>query len=480
MKEADAEKHGKKRVKRSPEYGERVSSCRTEVYLSGWGRWPVVKTYTEHPHVITSLHKIVDESQGRTILARGEGRSYGDAALNPEGCTLLTGNLNRVLAFDDQNGILRCEAGLTFQKIAELFIPKGWFPMVTPGTQFVTIGGAVAFDVHGKNHHIDSSFCRYVRRFTLLTASGKRLFCSRTENSDLFWATTGGMGLTGIITEVEFLLRRIETAYILSRTFKAKNLDEAFQLFNQHDSEYPYSVAWIDCLASGDSLGRSIVMFGDHARMSDLTVQQKNRPLDIGRKRRFTVPFDFPSGILNRFTVGSFNTLYFYKHMGRERHSIIDWESYFYPLDFLWDWNRLYGKRGFTQYQFVVPLETSRVAVSQILELISRKGWGSFLSVLKRLGQQEGWISFPFPGYTLAIDMPIKAGLWELLDELDQVVMEHGGRVYLAKDVRLKPDVFRMMYPELEKWIEVKRSIDPENLFSSALAKRLELVTHSV
>jgi decaprenylphospho-beta-D-ribofuranose 2-oxidase len=221
-------------------------------------------------------------------------------------------------------------------------------------------------------------------------------------------------------------------------------------------------------------------MFGDHARMSDLTIQQKNSPLDIGQKHRFTVPFDLPSGILNRFTVGSFNTLYFHKHLGRERQSIIDWESYFYPLDFLWDWNRLYGKRGFTQYQFVVPLETSRVAISRILELISRKGWGSFLSVLKRLGQQEGWLSFPFPGYTLAIDMPIKAGLWELLDELDQVVMEYGGRVYLAKDVRLKPDVFRMMYPEFEKWIKVKRSTDPENLFSSALSKRLELVTHRV
>ena len=220
-------------------------------------------------------------------------------------------------------------------------------------------------------------------------------------------------------------------------------------------------------------------MFGDHARMSDLSIQQKNSPLNIRQKHRFTVPFDLPSGILNRFTVGSFNALYYYKHR-REHSSIIEWDSYFYPLDFLRDWNRLYGKRGFTQYQFVVPLESSRVAVSKILQIISKKGWGSFLSVLKRLGQQQGWLSFPLPGYTLAIDMPIKDGLWELLDELDQVVMEHGGRVYLAKDVRLSPDAFRTMYPELDKWIEVKRSIDPENRFSSALAKRLELVTHKV
>jgi decaprenylphospho-beta-D-ribofuranose 2-oxidase len=461
-------------------HSQRVTSCLTESYLSGWGRWPVVKSHTEQPLEVSSLDRIVVESKGSTILPRGEGRSYGDAALNPEGCTLLTSNLNRVLAFDDQSGMLRCESGLTFQKINELFIPKGWFPMVTPGTQFVTIGGAVAFDVHGKNHHVDSSFCRHVSRLTLLTSSGKSLSCSRTENSELFWATVGGMGLTGIITEVEFSLRRIETAYIRSRTFKARNLDEAFELFNQHDSEYPYSVAWIDCIASSDSLGRGIVMFGDHARISDLTTRQKKSPLGIGRKHRFSVPVDLPSGILNRFTVGLFNTLYYHQHLGREHLSIVDWESYFYPLDFLRDWNRLYGKRGFTQYQFVVPLETSRVAVSQILGLISKKGWGSFLSVLKRLGQQDGWLSFPFPGYTLAIDMPIKAGLWELLDELDQVVMEHGGRVYLAKDIRLKPGSFRKMYPEFEKWIEVKRSIDPENLFSSALSKRLELVTHRV
>ncbi len=453
-----------------------MSFNQTETDLSGWGRWPVIKTDIEQPDTLSSLHKIVAEfPEEKKLLARGKGRSYGDAALNPAGCTLLTTNLNRVLDFDDQLGVLRCEAGLTLQKINELFIPQGWFPMVTPGTQFVTIGGAVAFDVHGKNHHIDSSFCRYVHSFTLLTASGRYMLCSRTENSDLFWATVGGMGLTGIITEVEFSLRRIETAYIRSHTFKAKNLDEAFALFDQHDSHYPYSVAWIDCLASGDSLGRSIVMFGDHAEPTDLTEQQKKSALSIREKHRFTIPIDLPGGILNRFTVGSFNALYYHKHLGKEHSSIIDWDSYFYPLDFLWDWNRLYGKKGFTQYQFVVPLEKSHTAISKVLEIISKKGWGSFLSVLKRLGEQDGWLSFPFPGYTLAIDMPIKPGLWELLDELDQVVMEHGGRVYLAKDVRLSPDTFRAMYPKFNRWLKVKRAIDPENRFSSALATRLNL-----
>ncbi len=465
-------------MKRGQESGVKAMPCQTETDLSGWGRWPVIKTYAEYPRAIASLQEILEKSSGKTVLPRGKGRSYGDAALNPGGCTLITDHLNRILAFDDQSGLLRCEAGLTIRKITELFIPKGWFPMVTPGTQFVTIGGAVAFDVHGKNHHIDSSFCRHVKTLKLLTASGEYLLCSRYENSDLFWATVGGMGLTGIITEVEFLLRPIETASIRSRTFKARNLDEAFELFNQYDNQYPYSVAWIDCIASGQSLGRSIVMLGEHARISDLTLKQQRNPLDIGQKRRFTVPFDLPSGLLNRFTVGAFNTLYFNKHPGSEHHSIVDWEAYFYPLDSLWDWNRLYGKRGFTQYQFVVPLETSRTAIREVLERITRTGMGSFLSVLKRLGEQEGWLSFPFPGYTLAIDMPIKTGLWELLDKLDRIIMEHGGRVYLAKDARLKPEAFRKMYPGLEQWLAVKRRIDPENRFSSALSQRLEMVPH--
>ncbi len=458
-----------------------MSLNQSETCLSGWGRWPVIKTNLEQPDTISSLHKIVAElPEDKKLLPRGKGRSYGDAALNPAGCTISMTDLNAVLDFDEQRGVLRCEAGLTLQEINTLFIPKGWFPKVTPGTQFVTIGGAVAFDVHGKNHHIDSSFCHHVHSLTLLTASGRSMLCSRTESSDLFWATVGGMGLTGIITEVEFSLRPIETAYIRSHSVKAKNLDEAFTLFDQHDSQYPYSVAWIDCLASGDSLGRSIVMFGDHAKTTELTEQQKKNPLVLRQKHRFTMPIDLPSGILNRFTVGAFNSLYYHKQLGKEHHSIVDWDSYFYPLDFLCDWNRLYGKQGFTQYQFVVPLEQSRAAISQVLEIISKKGWGSFLSVLKRLGEQDGWLSFPFPGYTLAIDMPIKPGLWELLDELDQVVMKYSGRVYLAKDVRLSAAAYRTMYPEFNKWLKVKQSIDSENQFSSALATRLKLASNEI
>jgi FAD/FMN-containing dehydrogenase len=443
--------------------------------LSGWGRYPIVKSYLQRPEKVASLAEIVRETTDRSILARGSGRSYGDAALNPKGDTILTEGLNRILAFDEQSGILHCEAGVTIKEILEIFLPQGWFPAVTPGTKFVTVGGAVAFDVHGKNHHLDGSFSRYVQSLKLILASGQVLQCSPQENSDIFWATIGGMGLTGIIIEVEFALRPIQTAYIQSYNLKAKNLDEVIALFNQYEPQYQYSVAWIDCLTSGDSLGRSILMLGNHAQIDDLNQKQRLTPLQIKSKPRFKVPFDLPAGLLNRYTMSNFNTLYYTRQRSMQAHSVVDYDSFFYPLDFLWDWNRLYGKRGFVQYQFVVPLETSREALLQVLQLCSQKGWGSFLAVLKRLGSETAWLSFPMPGYTLALDMPVKPGLWEFLDQLDQVVIQHGGRVYLAKDARLGPAAFRAMYPNFPKWLEVKLKVDPHNRFSSVLSQRLQI-----
>ncbi len=452
------------------------SLSNVEILLSGWGRYPVVKSYIHRPEKVSLLPEIIQDSKDWSVLARGAGRSYGDAALNREGYTIATKRLNRILAFNEQTGILNCEAGITFQEILEVFVPQGWFPAVTPGTKFVTMGGAVAFDVHGKNHHLDSSFSRHVHSLKLILPSGETVLCSRHENRDLFWATVGGMGLTGIIAEVEFALRPIQTAYICTHNIKARNLDEAIALFEQYEPQYQYSVAWIDCLASGQSLGRSILMFGNHAAIADLNPKQQTSPLSVKPKRRFRVPFDLPVGLLNRYTVGCFNALYFHRQRARQTWSVTDYDAYFYPLDFLWDWNRLYGKRGFIQYQFVVPLKTSREALVQVLQLCGQKGWGSFLTVLKRLGSQEGWLSFPMPGYTLALDMPVKPGLWKFLDQLDRIIIEHGGRVYLAKDARLSPEAFRAMYPELPKWLKVKSSIDPNNRFSSALSRRLQVI----
>ncbi|HEY9844609.1 MAG TPA: FAD-binding oxidoreductase, partial [Candidatus Caenarcaniphilales bacterium] len=246
------------------------SSSVLESPLSGWGRYPVVKSYLQRPEKVSSFTKTIEELKDRTVLARGAGRSYGDAALNPEGHTILTERLNRMLAFNEQTGILYCEAGVTIAEILEVFVPRGWFPWITPGTKFVTLGGAVAFDVHGKNHHQDGSFSRCVHQLKLMLASGETLCCSRHENSAVFWATVGGMGLTGIITEVELALRPIQTAYVNCHNIRAKNLDEALALFEQYEPQYQYSVAWIDCLASGRELGRSILMFGNHAAIADL------------------------------------------------------------------------------------------------------------------------------------------------------------------------------------------------------------------
>lgn len=443
--------------------------------LSGWGRYPVVKSSLQRPEKVSSIAEIIQKSKDKTVLARGAGRSYGDAALNPKGDTVLTERLNRMLAFNEQTGILCCEAGVTIKEILEVFVPRGWFPSVTPGTKFVTVGGAVAFDVHGKNHHQDGAFCRYVHKLKLTLASGETVLYSRNQHSDLFWATVGGMRLTGMITEVEFALRPIQTAYINCHSIKARNLDEAIALFDQYEPQYQYSVAWIDCLASGGKLGRSILIFGNHAAIADLNPEQQAQPLHLKSKRRLKVSFDLPAELLNGYTISSFNTLYYSRQRQRQVREVVDYDSFFYPLDFLHDWNRLYAKRGFVQYQCVFPTEVSREALIQILQLCSQKGWGSFLAVLKRLGSQEGWLSFSMPGYTLTLDMPVKPGLWEFLDQLDQLVIHSGGRVYLAKDARLSPEAFRAMYPSFPQWLEVKSKVDPDNLFSSALSRRLQI-----
>ena len=447
----------------------------TEQRLSGWGRCPVIKNYVQVPEQVASLSDVIQGTQHWPILARGGGRSYGDAALMLEGYTISTQRLNRILSFDPQTGILRCESGVTFQNVLERFIPQGWFPAVTPGTKFVTIGGAVAFDVHGKNHHIDSSFCHHVHSFVLILPSGEARRCSRQENRNLFWATVGGMGLTGIIAEVEFSLQPIATAYMVTLSIKAKNLDAAIALFEQYENQYQYSVAWMDGFAAGSSLGRSVLTFGHHAQLADLPPQQRSNPFYVPSRQRFKVPFDSPTGLLNHYTMRCVNTLYFHRQPSEQTQRVIDYDAYFYPLDGLEAWNRLYGKRGFVQYQFVVPIRNGQDALKQVLELCLKQGWGSFLAVLKRLGPQTGWLSFPMPGYTLALDLPVRPGLWEFLEKLDQIILQYDGRVYLAKDARLSPSVFRTMYPAFPRWLEEKQSVDPHNRFSSALSKRLQI-----
>lgn len=445
-----------------------------ETTLSGWGRYPVSKVQVSRPEALRQLDDLVRAANGVSLLPRGAGRSYGDASLNSRGRIILSERLNRMLSFDDKAGVLRCEAGVSLAEILDVFIPRGWFVAVTPGTKFTTVGGAVACDVHGKNHHRDGSFGHCVRSIRLVTAAGETVECSRQERPELFDATLGGMGLTGFIIEVEFSLLPIETAYVDLLRIKSKNLEETMALFDQHEPGYQYTVAWLDCMAPANALGRSVLFFGNHARLGDLPARLRERPLDVSLPSPIAVPFDAPSGLLNKFTMTTLNSLYYMHYMSWHNRLITPYTTFFYPLDRIGSWNRLYGSAGFVQYQCVLPPENSRQGIRAILSLSKQRGLGSFLAVLKRLGPQTGLLSFPMPGYTLTLDFAVKPGVIEFLAELDKLVIEYGDRVYLAKDTCLSAEAFRIMYPQFGKWLAIKNTIDPDWHFSSDMAERLK------
>ncbi|MGE0354829.1 MAG: FAD-binding protein [Gemmatimonadales bacterium] len=448
-----------------------------ETDLAGWGRFPRGRSRLARPEQMEALQGIIARSP--SALARGMGRSYGDAAWSPDGVTILLERLDRFLDFDPATGVLHCEAGVTIADLLEYFLPRGFLPPVTPGTKFVTLGGALACDVHGKSHHRDGSFSRHVLEFRLLTASGEILTCSRTENAELFWATHGGMGLTGIVTDLRLRLLPVESSYVVVDYDRAPDLDAALRLFHDSDDRYTHSVAWIDCLKQGRGLGRSVLMRGNWARRSDLPPRSARDPLALPDQRRITVPFDLPAAVLNPLTVSLFNAQFYARH--RTAHGVVtSIEPFFYPLDRVRQWNRFYGRRGFLQYQFVVPHAGGREALIRILELLTEEGHASFLAVLKRFGEvePEQLLSFPRPGYTLAVDLPRDHGRQdELLRRMDEVVVTAGGRVYLAKDARLGPDAFRTMYPEWARWLAIKQAVDPEGRFESALSRRLGMQT---
>ncbi|MGD2153387.1 MAG: FAD-binding oxidoreductase [Gemmatimonadales bacterium] len=409
----------------------------------------------------------------RSLVARGLGRSYGDAAYNSAGHTVLTERLNRFVRFDADSRVLDCEAGVTVDEILMCFVPRGFFLPVVPGTKFVTMGGALACDVHGKNHHKDGSLSRHVTDFRLLTPSGDLVVCSREENTDLFWATVGGLGLTGIVTDLRIKLIPLESAHVSVDYDRADNVDEALELFHESDEHYKYSVAWLDGMATGRSLGRSVLMRGNPAAAGPAT--------DLGGRsgRSIAVPDVFPGFLLNRLSVRAFNTLYYRRHPRQAREVLTHYEPFFFPLDRLSNWNRLYGKRGLLQYQFVVPYDGGREALIKVLELFAKSKHGMFLAVLKRFGPGEAAsaLSFPMPGYTLAADIPRRgAGTFDLLRAVDRVVTAAGGRIYLAKDARLAAGAVREMYDRLNAWLELKARIDPDRHLTSDLAERLELV----
>jgi decaprenylphospho-beta-D-ribofuranose 2-oxidase len=437
--------------------------------LSNWGNYPVVASEEASFTQEDQLAALLQNKAG--VIARGNGRCYGDASLAKHCISTL--RFDKILEFDRHTGVFGCQSGITLDQILEVILPHGWFLPVTPGTKFITVGGAVASDVHGKNHHAEGSFSNHILRMEVQTGIGT-LSCSKEEHPDLFWATCGGMGLTGVITKVWFQLKPVETAYIRQKQIKAKNLDEVLSLFEQY-KDYTYSMAWIDCLKQGAGFGRSILIVGEHATRSELNTKQAQAPLHLPPGLKLTLPFNLPSFVLNNWSVKAFNMLYYGKNVKREINNIVPYEPFFYPLDAIHHWNRGYGKDGFVQYQFVLPLAQKEGLVS-ILKAISKKGWGSFLAVLKVFGKQDDLISFPMEGYTLALDFPVRPGLFEFLNELDAIVLDYGGRLYLTKDARMKSEVYWKSYPNASRFAELVKQYNPQGTFESIQSERLKLI----
>jgi decaprenylphospho-beta-D-ribofuranose 2-oxidase len=440
--------------------------------IANWGNYPVMVS-DERIFTFTDDLAYLLKNNSR-FIARGNGRCYGDASLSH--AVISTLRYDKILSFDAGNGIFECQSGTTLETILDVIIPKGWFLPVTPGTKYITVGGAAASDVHGKNHHVDGSFSNHIIEMDVMLADGSIMCCSPLQHTDLFWATCGGMGLTGIITRVKFWLKKIQTAYIRQKQIKAANLEEIIALFEQYKN-YTYSVAWIDCLQKGADAGRSILMLGEHALPGELTAEQQLKPFHTSTKKKTAFPFYLPSFTLNTFTVSAFNNLYYHKKKAKEVNNIIPYDPFFYPLDAILHWNRGYGKKGFVQYQFVLPMESKQGLIS-ILDRISKKGITSFLAVLKIFGKQDSLISFPIEGYTLALDFPVRKGLFEFLDELDKIVLDYGGRIYLSKDARMKAETFKKGYMNAEKFEEIIKKYNPGYKVHSLLSDRL-LITRS-
>jgi decaprenylphospho-beta-D-ribofuranose 2-oxidase len=447
----------------------------TTTVLTGWGRnvrSSCVFTQLETPGAVRAH---LDPQGARGTIARGLGRSYGDPALNTGGRVLGLARLDRYLGFDEATGRLTCEAGVSLAQIIEDFAPRGWFPLVTPGTKYVTVGGCIANDVHGKAHHAQGSFAASVERMSVLLASGEVVEASRQERPELFWATFGGMGLLGIVLEATIRLRHIETTYFHQKAVRAPDLEAILLALDEHDAQFPYSMATLDVTARGARLGTGVLSLGEHVRLGELPPALQRDPLTLSAIPRLTVPFELPTFTLNPLTSRLLNALILEKQA--RLGSIGHYEGFVYPLDFLHHWNRGYGRRGFTQYQFVVPFDRGLSCMRAVLEAIVASGQPPLLNVLKRLGQESGGLlSFPREGYTLAIDFPIRPGTEALLRSLDALVLEAGGRVYLGKDSFLSPETFRAMYPRHEAWSQIKAKLDPEQAFASDLGRRIGLV----
>ena len=425
-----------------------------------WGMYPKVKNTIFKFDKKKTLRKIINEHD--KLIPCGNGRSYGDSALNSN--IVDVRSKNYFIDFNEETGLLHVQAGVLLSEILESFVPRGWFLKVTPGTKFITVGGAIASDIHGKNHHIEGCFSECIKEFKIMLADGEVVTCSKEVTPNLFKATCGGQGLTGIILDAKIYLKKINSQYINQTTIKTKNLKETFEAFEEYQDK-PYSVAWIDCLAKGDKIGKCLLMAGNF---------RDDGKLDYKVKKQKSISFNFPSFVLNNWSVRVFNWLYYGKVKQKLSKQIVDIDTFFYPLDAIGHWNHIYGKNGFTQYQFILPKESSYEGLEEVLTAISKSGKGSFLAVLKLYGKaNDNYLSFPMEGYSLALDFKIEKGLFDLLDKLDEIVVKCKGRIYLAKDVRVSKKTFEKGYPKIESFRQYRKENKMDSKFQSLQSKRV-------
>ena len=433
---------------------------RTEL-IKGWGNYPRALGKCVRPERVGDLVELF-RKENITFLARGAATSYGDASLNNDGINIDTKRLNKMLGFDPENGLLHCQSGVTLQDIIETFLPKGWFLNVTPGTQLATVGGCVACDSHGKNFKA-GSFCNFVKGLSLMLSDGSIIYSDDNENSDIYYATFGGMGMTGIILDLYLQLKRVSSSWVDVETIRFSNLKELVDLQHETMESYEYLFTWLDSHKEGKDLGRGILQRANHSANEDLQYKEK---------RRIPVPFYLPNFTVHRFSVAAFNGMY-YTTARKNKKSRLYLMDFFYPLDGFANWYRGYGKKGFIEYQVVVPSDGAYETISELLKIISKSKLGSVIAAVKPLIKARGLMSFPMDGYTLAVDFAYNRNLWQILNKLDEIVIGSGGRVYLTKDARLRAKSFRKMYSHsLDMWESIREKYDVKDRFTSMMFNR--------